>query len=297
MDAPAGGKTELDSGDSGGPLTIIPKFPDGNVGIIAVNSGTTVNVPGDNESTFSPTYDIGVSDQYGFDNGTFIAQYLDDADGDGVEDSVDNCPPSRCLDHPELDCYNPDQEDADSDGIGDSCDNCKPSLCVNRGLDAARCSNYDQADTGDHDGVGDACDNCPTTANADGQYDDIDSDGVGDACDDCRTTPNRFVACSSDADCDAAHQGGVCVGTNLTDFGKCTGSSNAGDSCQRDADCPGGSCAFPGHVGLGHCIAQVNTDNDARGDQCDLCPAISDERRREQLQRDRGARAGRHAAG
>ncbi len=35
-----------------------------------------------------------------------------DADGDGVEDVLDNCP----------DVANPDQADADGDGIGDACD-------------------------------------------------------------------------------------------------------------------------------------------------------------------------------
>jgi len=37
-----------------------------------------------------------------------------DADGDGIVDSLDNCP----------DIYNPDQEDYDLDGVGDSCDAC-----------------------------------------------------------------------------------------------------------------------------------------------------------------------------
>ena len=37
-----------------------------------------------------------------------------DSDGDGIEDTVDNCPTVS----------NPGQEDADSDGVGDACDNC-----------------------------------------------------------------------------------------------------------------------------------------------------------------------------
>ncbi len=37
-----------------------------------------------------------------------------DTDGDGVCDSVDNCPL----------VYNPDQKDTDGDGIGDACDKC-----------------------------------------------------------------------------------------------------------------------------------------------------------------------------
>ncbi len=67
---------------------------------------------------------------------TFTAnqQGAPDADGDGVADSLDNCPSVA----------NPGQEDADGDGVGDVCDNC-PSV-----------SNPSQTDT-DGDGVGDAC--------------------------------------------------------------------------------------------------------------------------------------------
>jgi hypothetical protein len=39
---------------------------------------------------------------------------MDDADGDGIVDSVDNCPQ----------VINPDQEDYNGDGVGDACDNC-----------------------------------------------------------------------------------------------------------------------------------------------------------------------------
>ena len=58
-----------------------------------------------------------------------------DADGDGILDSVDNCPST----------YNPGQADRDGDGRGDVCDNC-PST-----------ANNDQVDT-DGDGAGNACD-------------------------------------------------------------------------------------------------------------------------------------------
>ena len=57
-----------------------------------------------------------------------------DMDGDGIRDSVDNCPS----------VYNPDQKDSDGDGVGDACDNC-PSV-----------ANFDQADHSGS-GMGDAC--------------------------------------------------------------------------------------------------------------------------------------------
>lgn len=58
-----------------------------------------------------------------------------DSDGDGVVNSLDNCPNTA----------NPDQADADSDGLGDVCDNCPAT------------ANPTQADW-DGDGIGDACD-------------------------------------------------------------------------------------------------------------------------------------------
>ena len=75
---------------------------------------------------------------------------ITDADGDGIDDTLDNCPAIP----------NPGQEDADSDGIGDACDDC---------LDV------------DVDSVCDDIDNCPSNCNS--QQLDADDDGLGDVCD------------------------------------------------------------------------------------------------------------------
>ncbi len=102
----------------------------------------------------------------------------DDGDGDGIPNSMDNCPtvfnPVRPVD-------NGMQGDADGDGIGDVCDPCP--------LDANTtvCTTFDATDT-DGDGVPNATDNCPTVANP-GQT-DTDGDGKGDACDPCPTVAN-----------------------------------------------------------------------------------------------------------
>jgi hypothetical protein len=73
-----------------------------------------------------------------------------DADGDEVQDGIDNCP----------DVPNNDQSDSDGDGTGDACEGPSDS---------------------DGDGVADQDDNCPDTPNAD--QEDWDADGVGDVCD------------------------------------------------------------------------------------------------------------------
>jgi hypothetical protein len=70
-----------------------------------------------------------------------------DTDGDGIVDSLDNCPTVD----------NPGQENQDGDALGDVCD---PDR--------------------DGDGVANASDNCPTTPNP-GQ-EDSNLNGVGDAC-------------------------------------------------------------------------------------------------------------------
>lgn len=78
----------------------------------------------------------------------FEAGPSDDADGDRVRDSADNCPST----------YNPTQADLDGDGAGDACD-----------------------PDDDGDGVPDGVDNCVQSFNP--AQEDFDVDGLGDACD------------------------------------------------------------------------------------------------------------------
>jgi len=86
-----------------------------------------------------------------------------DTDGDGVSDSIDNCPFLA----------NPLQENADADALGDACDACTDV---------------------DGDGFGNpgfplnscAVDNCPAVVNP--SQVDTDSDGTGDVCDACTDT-------------------------------------------------------------------------------------------------------------
>ncbi len=126
-----------------------------------------------------------------------------DGDGDGVPNSIDNCPhtgnPTQVdkdndgLGDPCDNCefvFNVKQEDADGDGLGDVCDPCPTvvtggnddwdSDCIPNSTDLCPFdANAGQIDS-DQDGRGDACDNCPQTYNP-AQF-DCDDDGVGDAC-------------------------------------------------------------------------------------------------------------------
>jgi hypothetical protein len=87
-----------------------------------------------------------------------------DADGDGVNDAQDNCPP-----YTQEDTLNPDQKDTDGDGVGDVCDTDQEP-----GPDEQT-----DADT-DGDGLLGSADNCPSNSNPDQL--DSDGDGIGDAC-------------------------------------------------------------------------------------------------------------------
>ena len=108
----------------------------------------------------------------------------DDADGDGIVDSVDNCPNVFNPIRPVID--NDVQPDADGDDIGDACDLC-PFTSSN---------NCDVPMPGDRDrdGVPDLEDNCPADPNDDQA--DSDGDEIGNVCDACPDDPNpNGMAC------------------------------------------------------------------------------------------------------
>ncbi len=110
--------------------------------------------------------------------GQYPQSKANDKDGDGIEDSKDNCPnffnPPRPMDKNK-------QADFDRDGKGDICDPCP--LTPN----TTKCKKPDPDDR-DGDGIKDSKDNCPNVPNP--KQEDDDKDGLGNDCDPCPNTPN-----------------------------------------------------------------------------------------------------------
>lgn len=196
------------------------------------------------ESSFG-NWQLKVVDGYSEDGGalqnwtlTICGVYRLDADGDGIEDSLDNCPSVP----------NTNQLDTDGDGIGDACD-----------------------PDDDNDGVLDINDNCPVVVNPNQK--DNDNDGLGDVCDpdddnDGILDANDncpFVSNSNQKDTDNDSLGDVCDPDDDND-----GVLDVNDNCtlitnadQKDND----------NDGIGD-VCDPDDDNDNVLDVNDNCPTI-----------------------
>ena len=93
-----------------------------------------------------------------------------DSDGDGINDTIDNCPS----------ILNIDQANLDNDLFGDACDDDIDNDGVLNEADQFPNDGTESTDT-DSDLIGDNADNCLNDSN--NNQSDIDSDGVGDVCD------------------------------------------------------------------------------------------------------------------
>ena len=112
-----------------------------------------------------------------------------DADGDGVNNSIDNCPTTA----------NADQADADADGVGDVCDNAPNTPNANQ-LDTDGDGLGDVIDTDDdNDSVPDTNDAFPLDAT---EWLDTDADGIGNNADTDDDGDGQLdtdeIACGSD---------------------------------------------------------------------------------------------------
>ena len=204
--------------------------------------------------------------------------YQNDADGDGREDWLDNCPFAS----------NRDQLDGDGDGVGNSCDNCAQQSNLNQ-LDRDGDAIGDVCDGDlDGDGVLNGMDNCVSLPNpvvgilqpdrdADGQGDrcddDVDGDGFANVIDLCPlifSTMNVIQAgqCTTDADGDGVNDTNDNCPTVANPTNADTDRDGLGDACDPDPDGDGvlsaaDNCRFVSNR------AQADSDYDGVGDVCD----------------------------
>ncbi|WP_374506259.1 gliding motility-associated C-terminal domain-containing protein, partial [Flavobacterium sp.] len=125
-------------------FSVSPNLPAG----LSINPTTGVISGTPTVAVANRIYNITVTSIYGSAIIPITLNIVLDFDGDGILDTIDNCPLVS----------NPNQLDTDRDGFGDVCD----------------------ADD-DNDGVNDISDNCPFIPNA--NQADRDHDGLGDVCD------------------------------------------------------------------------------------------------------------------
>lgn len=221
-----------------------------------------ITVPYDLSAPFDCTY-LAIGLQVNGFAPTGVSEHLSvgetDSDGDGVADTIDNCP----------NVPNPaPQADSDTDNIGDACDNCPFA------------ANVDQIDVDDDD-HGNACDNCVDDFNPGQENGDLPTpDDRGDVCDTCPLVTDDGTDTEADGFGDACDNCPFIFNTDQFD----TDFDDVGDLCDNCVTAANNDQADPEGDGVGsacdNCPGAFNPDqnntdiSDPQGDACDNCPTV-----------------------
>lgn len=215
---------------------------------------------------------------------------IPDTDGDGVDDTLDNCaftPIGDSVNH--FGCRLVDL-DSDNDGVNDLIDQC-PGTTLNATVDENGCSDY-QKDT-DGDGVNDAEDNCVNTSPMGIEVDsygcadyqkDTDDDSVTDDVDSCPNTDTNWsvniVGCAEnqiDSDWDGVMnhldncpntESGVEVNQHGCSLSQIDSDSDGVNDL--DDQCPGTTIGTTVDDS-GCALSQLDSDFDGVNDLIDIC--------------------------
>jgi hypothetical protein len=176
---------------------------------------------------------------------------FDDIDGDGVEDSLDNC----------INDYNPNQENLDSDAQGDVCDDDDDNDGIMDISDSCAfgMTGWTSSSSEDHDGDG---------CNDSSEDDDDDQDGIDDLPDRCPKGQTGWVS-SQQTD----HDGDGCQDASED-------KDDDADGLDDDQDnCPLGRVGFTSNSnndrdrdGCEDSAEDTDDDNDGISDDIDQCP-------------------------
>jgi CSLREA domain-containing protein len=190
-----------------------------------------------------------------------------DADGDGVDDSLDVCPGTPSGAAVDFNGCSVTQGDADDDGLYILQDNCP---------DIANPTQTDSDDDGfgnvcdedsDNDGVSNDVDNCPGAYNPEGQTLDVDNDGHPDACDNCPTVVNP-----DQLDTDGNGRGDLCETDSDLQEGKKPKKTRQKPTSPALRDSDGDGLTDAREASILTNPQNPDTDGDGSGDGRDNCP-------------------------
>lgn len=223
-----------------------PSDPNNPTPFNAITKTLQSTISLDPNTHYVMTIAIGDSGDQRLDSFGLIRTFVPlDSDGDGVPDSIDNCPTIS----------NPDQTDSNNNGVGDACETNSIACGTGTILQGNECVVAPQTDS-DGDGTPDVYDLCPSDPNK-------ISPGLAG----CGNTEPVILTCGDGTTLNATTN--QCIPEPLADSDN-DGVPNAYDFCPDDPN-----KVFPGITGCGN-NDYVDSDGDGVPDVYDQCPANPD---------------------